>query len=449
MSMRLENVSNPLGDGCPAFPSCAHPHAVSAPLHGAPADRSNEVPVGYKRTEVGVIPSDWDVVLLGNLFVFKNGLNKAKQFFGTGTPIVNYMDVFEHPGIRINDLLGRVNLSHEEIRNFEVRLGDVFFTRTSETVEEIGAASVMLEEPCDTVFSGFVLRARPRDDRLDDHYKQYCFGSRATRSQIVSNATYTTRALTNGRSLSAVFVAVPPKPEQHAIAEALSDVDGLLTALDALIAKKRTFKRAAMEQLITGKTRLPGFSGVWEMKRLELIINCHDHVRRPLNGTQRGNMPGPYPYCGANGVLDYVNDFVIDDDVILIAEDGGFFDEYAHRPIAYRMKGKIWVNNHAHILKAKRGYSQGFLFYSLVHKNIVPYLASGTRAKLNKSEMNKIEINLPLHYAEQKAIASVLSDMDAEITMLERRREKTRTVKQSMLQQLLTGRVRLLNPAHV
>ena len=297
------------------------------------------------------------------------------------------------------------------------------------------------------MFSGFVLRARPRDSRLDDRYKQYCFGSTTVRSQIVSNATYTTRALTNGRSLSAVWIAVPPKPEQRAIADALSDVDGLLTALEALIDKMRAVRHAAMQQLLTGKIRMPGFSGAWETKRLEHIINCCDHVRIPLNGTQRGNMPGPYPYCGANGVLDYVNDFVIDDDVILIAEDGGFFDEYAHRPIAYRMKGKIWVNNHAHILKAKRGYSQGFLFYSLVHKNIVPYLASGTRAKLNKSEMNKIEINLPLQYAEQKAIASVLSDIDAEIATLEQRREKTRTVMQSMMQQLLTGRVRLLNTA--
>ena len=75
-------------------------------------------------------------------------------------------------------------------------------------------------------------------------------------------------------------------------------------------------------------------------------------------------MPGPYPYCGANGVLDHVNAFVLDEDVILIAEDGGYFDEFAHRPIAYRMSGKIWVNNHAHILKAKPGYNQGYLYFS-------------------------------------------------------------------------------------
>ncbi len=402
------------------------------------------LPKGYKQTNIGALPSEWDAVPLGELFTFKNGLNKAKRFFGTGVPIVNYMDVFEHPGLRAEHLSGRVNLSPEEIRNFVVRLGDVFFTRTSETVEEIGVAAVMLDEPCDTVFSGFVLRARPRNVRLNHRYKQYCFAPKIVRSQIVSNATYTTRALTNGRVLSAVWIAVPPENEQCAIAEVLSDVDGLIGALDALIAKKRAIKKAAMQQLLTGKTRLPGFGGEWATKRLGDVVICLDNVRIPLNEIERANIPGPYPYCGANGVLDYVNDFVLDDDVILIAEDGGYFDEYANRPIAYRMSGKIWVNNHAHILKAKPNYSQGFIFFSLVHKNILPYLTSGTRAKLNKSEMNKIEVTFPINKAEQEAIASVLTDIDLEISALEERRNKTRAIKQGMMQQLLTGRVRLV-----
>ena len=108
-------------------------------------------------------------------------------------------------------------------------------------------------------------------------------------------------------------------------------MDQLLGSLEKLIAKKRAIKQAAMQQLLTGKTRLPGFSGDWETKRLENIIDCLDHVRVPLNETQRARMPGPYPYCGANGVLDYVNDFILDDDVVLIAEDGGYFDEYVRR----------------------------------------------------------------------------------------------------------------------
>jgi len=239
-------------------------------------------------------------------------------------------------------------------------------------------------------------------------------------------------------------IPLPSPGEQRAVAAALSDVDALLAKLDALISKKRDLKQAAMQQLLTGQTRLPGFSGEWEVKTLQEAFNCLDNLRVPLNEKQRADMKGDYPYCGANGVLDYVNNYVIDDDIILVAEDGGYFDEYEYRPIAYRIVGKCWVNNHAHILKAKDGFDQGFIYYSLVHKNILRFLASGTRAKLNKSELYKIEVDTPTALDEQSAIAIVLSDMDAEIAALEARRDKTRALKQGMMQELLTGRIRLV-----
>jgi type I restriction enzyme S subunit len=155
-------------------------------------------------------------------------------------------------------------------------------------------------------------------------------------------------------------------------------------------------------------------------------------------------MFGIYPYCGANGVVGLVDSYVLDDDVILLAEDGGYFDDFAARPIAYRMTGKIWVNNHAHILRAKPNSDQAFLFYSLVHKDITPFLASGTRAKLNKSEMNKIVINHPLCLREQFAIGTVLRSMDEELGELTVRQQKFERVRKGMMQQLLTGRIRLV-----
>ena len=252
------------------------------------------VPAGYKRTGAGVIPEDWEDRAIGDLFAFKNGLNKAKRYFGAGTPIVNYMDVFERRGLTPGDLSGRVSLTPDEIQNYQVLKGDVFFTRTSETAEEVGVASVMLESPRDTVFSGFVLRARPQDDRLENSYKQFCFGARSVRSQIISRSTYTTRALTNGRCLSAVRIAVPPKTEQRAIAAVLSDVDELIGSLEALIAKKRAIKQAAMQELLTGRTRLPGFKGEWEMNPVskfgEIVTGGTPHT------ADQSFWDGPYPW---------------------------------------------------------------------------------------------------------------------------------------------------------
>jgi len=191
------------------------------------------------------------------------------------------------------------------------------------------------------------------------------------------------------------------------------------------------------------KTKLGVIPEDWGTASLLAVANSLDNLRVPLNETQRQRMRGDIPYCGANGVLDFVDDFVIDDDIILMAEDGGYFDEYASRPIAYRMKGKCWVNNHAHILKAKSGHDQGFLFYSLVHKNILPFLASGTRAKLNKSEMQKIIVPAPPTLDEQRAIATALSDVDALRDGLDRLIAKKRDLKQAAMQQLLTGKARL------
>lgn len=244
-------------------------------------------------------------------------------------------------------------------------------------------------------------------------------------------------------------IPLPPTiEEQKAIATALSDVDDLISNLDQLIIKKKAIKQGAMQQLLTppnkGGKRLAGFTGEWEFKNIEAIADCLDNLRVPLNGEQRAKMNGDIPYCGANGIVDYVDDFVIDDDIILMAEDGGYFDEYKTRPIAYRIVGKCWVNNHAHILKSKKGFSQDFLFYSLVHKNILDYINGGTRAKLNKGEMNKIELWLPKSYEEQLEISNILNHIDTELVQLETKKVKYQDIKQGMMQELLTGKTRLV-----
>lgn len=200
--------------------------------------------------------AEWSRATLGELFTFKNGLNKAKQFFGFGTPIVNYMDVFSNGKILCTRLAGRVSLSKQELSNFDVRKGDVLFTRTSETPEEIGLAAVVGDEPSETVFSGFLLRGRPRSRVLCDEFKAYCFRSSFVRLQIVSKASYTTRALTNGRLLSGVVLPVPPLAEQAAIAAALSDMDTEILALETRRDKTRALKQAMMQELLTGRIRL-------------------------------------------------------------------------------------------------------------------------------------------------------------------------------------------------
>ena len=131
--------------------------------------------------------------------------------------------------------------------------------------------------------------------------------------------------------------------------------------------------------------------------------------------------------------MDYVNDFTIDDSIILIAEDGGYFDEYDSRPIAYRIKGKAWINNHAHILKAKKEHCQDFIFYSLEHKDITPFITSGTRANLTKGELSNIEISAPSSFPEQYKIAEHIAAIDNVLAAYKIQLEKARQLKAGMM----------------
>ncbi|MBV6388509.1 MAG: hypothetical protein JNIBNLAF_00102 [Nitrosomonas europaea] len=404
-----------------------------------------EVKPGYKQTEVGVIPEDWDVQQLGELkpFVTSGSRGWASYYSERGDLFVRitnltresiYLDLTDSRFVRLSE-------GDSEGMRTQLKENDVLISITAD-IGIIGYADARIPTPAYINQHIALLRFDPA--KVNSKFVSYFLASEE--SQKIFRAATDTGAKA-GMSLSGVQkiqTALPPTTdEQRAIATALSDMDALLDGLDRLITKKRAIKQATMQQLLTGQTRLPGFSGEWETKTVEQTADCLDNLRVPLNDAERSKMQGEYPYCGANGVLDYVNKFVIDDDIILMAEDGGYFDEYETRPIAYRMTGKCWVNNHAHILKAKPQIDQGFLFYSLVHKNILHFLASGTRAKLNKSEMLRIEVLFPPIKEEQTAIAVILSDMDTEVSALETRRTKIRALKQAMMQELLTGRTRL------
>jgi len=146
---------------------------------------------------------------------------------------------------------------------------------------------------------------------------------------------------------------------------------------------------------------------------------------------------GAVPYYGANGLQGWIDRPLFNEPLILLAEDGGNFDDFATRPIAYRIDGPAWVNNHAHIIRAKAGVNQSFIFWSIVNKDIRKYIAGGTRTKLTQGELRCIEINLPAE-AEQKGIAEVLDTLDTAIHETEAIIAKLKAVKQGLLHDLLT-----------
>ena len=375
--------------------------------------------LGYKQTEIEVIPDNWQTKTLGSLLDYE----QPTPFLVIST---DYLEFSSVPVLTAGKtfILGYTDEEHGVYKSLPVILFDDF-TTACQWVD----FPFKVKSSAAKILSG---RVGVSDTKfMHEYLLRLSYVPSDHQRHWIS-------------VFSSIEVIVPPVKEQKAIAEALSDVDALIDSLEALLTKKRNIKTGVMQELLTGRTRLPGFSDDWHEVRLEDFADCFDHLRIPLNESERLTRIGDYPYCGANGVLGFIDKYLIDDEMVLIAEDGGYFDEFATRPIAYKMSGKYWVNNHAHVLKAKPSQDNNYLYYSLVHKDVTPYLASGTRAKLNKSEMWKIEIRAPKSKSEQEAIAAVLSDIDDEIEALEKRLAKTRDLKQGMAQELLTGRTRLV-----
>ena len=188
---------------------------------------------------------------LNELFTFKNGINKEKNDFGRGTPIINYVDVYRKRGLVKEDIKGLVNSNASEQSRYKCKKGDVFFTRTSETKEEVGFPAVLLEDIENCVFSGFVLKATPTTDLLDTHYCKYCFFTYQFRKEVIKSATYTTRALTNGTSLSKISIPVPSREKQRQIASILDTFETYISKLEKMIELRQKQYEYYREKLLT------------------------------------------------------------------------------------------------------------------------------------------------------------------------------------------------------
>jgi type I restriction enzyme S subunit len=256
----------------------------------------------------------------------------------------------------------------------------------------------------------------------------------------------------NRNDLHRLYVVIPPIPEQRAIAAALADVDGLITALDRLIAKKRAIKQATMQQLLTGKTRLPGFGGAWETKRLGEVLE-----KVVGGGTPSRSNPN---FWGGDIPWVTVKDFVtfhphrtqesitkegLSKSASNLIPSGTLITSTRMalgKAVIYKVD--VSINQDLKALFTRQNVSVQYLYYWFeYHASTLEEMGSGSTVKgLALNDLKSIEFMLA-DFAEQRAIAAVLSDMDAEIAALEQRRDKTQAIKQGMMQQLLTGRVRL------
>ncbi len=427
-----------------------------------------DAPPGYKKTEVGVIPKDWDIKPLMEVLVRgRLGGNYPTQETDTDFPLIKMGNVGR----------GRFDLSKVEFiasgvvpdDNHRLRQGDILLN-TRNTPELVGKVAIWRSGLPVAYYNSNLMKLEFDPQKVaSNEYANYALNSEASVRRLHALATGTTSvAAIYSRDLLRLPFVLPSLSEQRAIAEALSDVDGLLEALDNLIAKKRAIKRAAMQQLLTGETRLPGFRGPWETKRLG------NHVRFLRNGTlSRADLSD----AGSVKYLHY-GDIHTSSDVYLNPstrtlptlqrsltksldrlENGDLVLVDASEDIegvgkALEVKG---VQGHEivaglHTIAARFDKSvladgfKAYLQFCPPFRKHIRRLAAGTKVyATQRAHIETVEMPLPT-VEEQTAIAAVLSDMDAEIKALEAQRDKVRRIKRGMMQELLTGRIRLVQP---
>lgn len=238
----------------------------------------------------------------------------------------------------------------------------------------------------------------------------------------------------NGDLIKSTLIPLPPtKAEQESIAEALSDTDALIESLDQLIAKKRLIKQGAMQELLTGKRRLPGFVRKWELRALGEIAPLQRGFDLPNSRLK----PGSYPVVASNGVLNHHSTFQVKGPGVVTGRSGTI-------GVVTFVEENFWPHNTSLWVTSFRANEPKFVFYLYARIGLERFSTGSGVPTLNRNDVHAFKVEIPVDKDEQAAIATVLSDMDTELAALESRLAKARQIKQGMMQELLTGRIRLL-----
>ncbi len=441
--------------------------------------KSFTIPKGYKQTDIGVIPDDWDVKELQEIAHIKTGpfgsLLHERDYVSTGTPIITVEHLGDF-GVTHDNLPLVADIDKKRLAQYSLKTNDIVFSR----VGSVDRNSMIRKLENGWLFSGRLLRIRVFDENVEPKYLSYHFHQEPTKQRIRTVAVGQTMASLNTQILKGIKVAVTKvKEEQSAIAAALSDIDALIESLQKLIAKKRAIKQGAMQELLTGKRRLPGFQekkgygqseiGIipndWELVSLDLVfdfLRTASYSREQL--TENGNIQYVH-YGDIHTKLNYFVNFsntklssiretqakiysLIQDGDIIMADASEDYEGIG-KSVEVRNLGdnKAISGLHTFLLRDKADYFvdgfRGFIFSNSLVKASIDKYATGLKVYgISKNNLKLVKIPKPPK-PEQAAIAATLFGMDSEIDSLEQKLDKYKQLKQGMMQVLLTGKIRL------
>ncbi|PSO84251.1 MAG: restriction endonuclease subunit S [Cyanobacteria bacterium QS_5_48_63] len=423
----------------------------------APERAQGEVPPGYKQTEVGVVPKDWQISNLGIICCFENGdrgnnYPSRSSFALDGIPFINAGHIADGQ-ICLDEMDYITEENYERLGGGKTKPGDILFCLRG----TLGKYGVIGTDFGKAAIASSLVIVRPRRDIIIREFLSSYFASEYCDRIIDKWAGGAAQPNLGAQDLKRFTIPLPSLEEQRAIATALSDADALIESLDRLIAKKRAIKQASMQQLLTGEIRLPGFSGAWKARRIEEIAEVD-----PENLSERTSPRYRFNYISLEQV-----------------ERGRLLgwteEEFQSAPSRARRlvrPGDILVSTVRPNLKAHLLFSgdlsaavcsTGFavvrcigdwavpefiypqFLSQVVDEQVDKIIAGSNYPAISGRDVRRLQVWVP-SLDEQKAIGATLGDMDEELNALKRRRDKARQLKQGMMQELLTGRTRLVEP---
>ena len=398
------------------------------------------IPQGYKQTELGIIPEDWKVKSFSQIFdMYPNNtyprdcMNDSRGVVRNihyGDVLIKYPTIVDAEKCAIPYLNEGVKIKLQKL----VQSGDIIIADTAED-ETVGKCVEIKNVGNNKIVAGLhTFFCRPTS-LFAAGWLGYYINSTNYHNQLIPYITGIKVSSISRTAIQETKLLVPPIAEQRAIAEALSDVDGLIAALDKKIAKKRLLKQGAMQQLLTGKKRLPGFTDKWKYAALEHLLEYEQPTKYLVQSTDYIESGTPVLTAGKTFILGYTAETkgIYTNLPVIIFDDFTTDSKYVTMPFKAKSSAMKMLQ-----LKDRRYNLR--LVYELMQLIQFP-LYDHQRYWI--SEYNKLQVYIPSNFKEQQAIATILSDMDKEIADLEAQRDKYRLLKSGMMQKLLTGQIRL------
>lgn len=409
---------------------------------------------GYKQTEIGVIPEDWDIASLKDI-------TDGRFTYGVNAPAVPYAPPLPNY-IRITDISedgyflkeNRTSVECSNWQMFVLKENDIVFSRTGAST---GKTYLYRKYDGDLVYAGFLIKASVLPEKANSKFIFDNLHTQRYWDWVKVTSMRSGQPGINGNEYARFLIPYPSIIEQERIANALSDIDGMISSLEKLISKKKAVKQGAMQELLTGKKRLPGFTDEWISTLFKNTYVFAKEGGTPstdnLQYYQNGKIPfikiehlsKKYIYSGEDFITE---DGLNNSSAWLIPEGNIIFSNGA--TIGEISINKIPVSTKQGILGIipKLEFSTEFLYYYFSNQEFLNSVRNvtthGTMYVAYLKDINNIKLVVPKSIEEQNTIASILSDMDNEIETLEQKLAKTRQLKQGMMQQLLTGKIRLV-----